>query len=114
MTNAAYKIDYPDTITETPVSAIVREMSISVERFSNRLAHVAGGILSEEEMAPGRYKLISSTGAITITCEKMKNRYIGSLTIPVTKITLDFKHYDASQIETFMRQFDLAYLKLGG
>jgi hypothetical protein len=114
MTNAAHRIDYPSTINETPVSAIVREMSISVERFSNRLAHVAGGILSEEELVPGRYKLMSSTGSITITCEKMENRHIGLLTIPVTNIKLDFTHYDASQIESFMRQFDRAYLKLGG
>jgi hypothetical protein len=57
---------------------------------------------------------MSSTGSIAITCEKMKSRYIGLLTIPVIKIKLDFKHYDTSQIESFMRQFDRAYLKLGG
>jgi len=114
MSTAANKIDYAGTVKETSVSAIVREMSISVEKFSNRLAHVTRGVLSEEKLAPGRYKLMSSTGSITITCEKMKNRYIGSLTIPVIKIKLDFKHYDTSQIESFMKQFDRAYLKLGG
>jgi hypothetical protein len=114
MTTAANKIDYPDTVKETPVSVIVREMSISVERFTKRLSHVTRGVLSEEKLAPGRYKLMSSTGSITITCEKMKNRHVGLLTIPVNKIMLDFKHYDTSQIESFMRQFDRAYLKLGG
>jgi hypothetical protein len=114
MTIAANKIDYTGTVKETPVSVIVREMSISVERFTKRLPHVTRGVLSEENLAPGRYKLMSSTGSITIACQKMRNRYIGLLTIPVIKIKLDFKHYDTSQIESFMRQFDRAYLKLGG
>jgi hypothetical protein len=111
---AAKIINVPGTVKETPVSVIVREMSISVERFSNRLAHVTGGVLSQVNTPPGLFKLLSSTGSITITCEKMENRYIGSLAIPVNKIKLDFKHYDTSQVESFMRQFDRAYLKLGG
>jgi hypothetical protein len=114
MTIAANKIDYTGTVKETPDSAIVREMSISVERFTKRLSHVTWGVVSGEKPAPGRYKLMNSTGSITITCEKMINRYIGLLTIPVIKIKLDFKHYDTNQIELFMRQFDRAYLKLGG
>ena len=114
MTIAANKIDYPGTVKETPVSAIVREMSISVEKFSNRLAHVTGGVLSEDSTAPGHFKLLSSAGSISITCEKMNNRYIGSLAIPVIKIKLDFKHYGTTQVGSFMRQFDRAYLKLGG
>jgi hypothetical protein len=114
MTIAANKIDNPGTVKETPVSVIVREMSISVERFSNRLTHVIGGVLSEENLNPGRYKLLSSTGSITITCEKMENRYIGSLAIPAMKVELDFGHYDMAQIESFMKRFDRAYLKLGG
>jgi hypothetical protein len=114
MTIAANKIDDPSTVKETPVSVIVREMSISVERFSNRLAHVTGGVLSRVNTTPGHYKLLSSTGSITITCEKMNNRYIGSLTIPVMKVELDFGHYDMTQIESFMKLFDRAYLKLGG
>jgi hypothetical protein len=114
MTIAANKIDYPGTVKESPVSVIVREMSISVERFTKRLSHVTRGVLSEEKPAQGGYKIMNSTGSIAITCEKMKNRYIGLLTIPVIKIKLDFKHYDTSQIESFMRQFDRAYLKPGG
>lgn len=114
MTIAANKIDYPSTVKETPVSVIVREMSISVESFSSRLAHVSRGVLSKVNTIPGRYKLLNSTGSITITCEKMKNRYIGSLAIPVMKVELDFKHYDATQIESFMQLFNRTYLKLGG
>ncbi|MCH7880353.1 MAG: hypothetical protein IIB69_02025 [Proteobacteria bacterium] len=114
MTITAKKIVDPSTVKETLVSVIVREMSISVERFSNRLAQVSGGVVSEEKSSPGRYKLLSSTGSITITCEKMQNRYIGSLTIPVMKVELDFGHYDMTQIESFMKLFDRAYLKLGG
>jgi len=30
------------------------------------------------------------------------------------KVELDFKHYDATQIESFMQLFNRAYLKLGG
>ena len=114
MTIAANKIDYPSTVKETPVSVIVREMSISVESFSSRLPHVSGGVLSKVNTIPGCYKLLNSTGSITITCEKMKNRYIGSLAIPVMKVELDFKHYDATQIESFMQLFNRTYLKLGG
>jgi hypothetical protein len=114
MTTAANKIDYPGTVKETPVSVIVREMSILVERFTKRLVHVTGGVLSEDSAAPGHFKLLSSAGLISITCEIMNNRYIGSLAISVIKIKLNFKHYDTSQIESFMRQFDRAYLKLGG
>jgi hypothetical protein len=114
MTTAAKKFVDPCTVKETHVSAIEREMSITVEKFSNRLAHVNGGVLSEDSAAPGHFRLLSSAGSISITCEKMDNRYIGSLAIPVIKIKLDFKHYDTSQIESFTRQFDRAYLKLGG
>lgn len=114
MTIAAKIINVPGTVKETSVSVIVREMSISVERFSNRLAHVTGGVLSQVNTTPGRFKLLSSTGSITITCEKMNNRYIGSLTIPVMKVELDFRNYDVAQIESFMKLFDRAYLKLGG
>ena len=114
MTIAANKIDDPSRVKETPVSVIVREMSISVERFSSRLAHVSGGVLSKVSTIPGRYKLLNSTGSITITCEKMKYRYIGSLAIPVMKVELDFGHYDMTQIESFMKLFDRAYLKLAG
>ena len=46
MTTAAKNIVNPDTAKETPVSAIVREMSISAEKFSNRLTQVSGGVLS--------------------------------------------------------------------
>jgi hypothetical protein len=114
MTIAANKIDDPSTVKETTVSVIVREMSISVESFSSRLPHVSGGVLSKVNTIPGCYKLLNSTGSITITCEKMKNRYIGSLAIPVMKVELDFKHYDATQIESFMQLFNRTYLKLGG
>jgi hypothetical protein len=114
MTIAANKIEFPGTVKETPVLVIVREMSISVERFAIRLTHVARGVVGEEKIASGRYKFKSSDGSISITCEKMANRYIGLLTIPVIKIELDFNHYDTNQIESFMRQFDRAYLKLGG
>jgi hypothetical protein len=114
MTIAANKIEFPGTVKETPVLVIVREMSISVERFAKRLTHVARGVVGEEKIASGRYKFKSSDGSISIICEKMANRYIGLLTIPVIKIELDFNHYDTNQIESFMRQFDRAYLKLGG
>jgi hypothetical protein len=114
MTTAAKKFVDPCTVKETHVSAIEREMSISIERFSNRLPQVTGGVLSEDSTALGHFKLRSSAGLISITYEKMNNRYIGSLAIPVNKIKLDFKHYDTSQVESFMRQFDRAYLKLGG
>jgi len=114
MTIAAKITNVPGTVKETPVSIIVREMSISVERFSNRLAHVTGGVLSQVNTTPERFKLLNSTGSITITCEKMENRYIGSLAIPVMKVELDFRNYDVAQIESFMNLFDRAYLKLGG
>jgi hypothetical protein len=114
MTITANKFDYSSTGKEALASVMVREMSISVERFAKRLTHVARGVVGEEKIASGRYKFKSSDGSIAITCEKMPNRYIGLLTIPVIKIELDFNHYDTSQIESFMRKFDRAYLELGG
>jgi hypothetical protein len=45
MTTTAKKFVDPCTVKETHVSAIEREMSITVEKFSNRLTHVNGGVL---------------------------------------------------------------------
>ncbi len=114
MTIAANKIDYSIPEKEALISIVVREMSLSTERFSKRLTHVAKGVVSEQKLTSGRYKLSNSNGSIAITCTKMLDRCIGSLTIPVTRIELDFKHYDTNLIEPFMLEFDRAYLKLGG
>ncbi len=114
MTIAANIIDYSSTGKEAPISIVVREMSISIQRFSKRLTHVAKGVVSEQKLTSGRYKLSNSNGSIAITYTKMVDRCIGSLTIPVTRIELDFAHYDTNQIESFMLEFDHAYLRLGG
>ena len=92
---------------------VTRQMSITIAQFAVRLSQIREGMLDSGDAQQGRYRLRNANGSVEISCRQMAARYIGSLTLPVIEVRLDFSAYRGADIERFVKSFDLAFLKMG-
>jgi len=114
MISAIRKFYGATTVKQEVIQNQSRELSVSLEKFADRLNNLNTGALIITSMTPKSYKLRDRNGAIDITCEKAPNRNIGSLSVPLLNVTIDFKRYKAKEIYSFMHSFDHAFLKVMG
>lgn len=94
-------------------STVIRQMSITVAQFSDRLPQVREGMLDPGAARQGSYRLRNANGTVEISCRQLAARYIGSLALPVIEVRLDFGAYRSADIDRFVKSFDLAFLKMG-
>ena len=92
---------------------VTREMSITVEQFTNLLPEVDKSMLSTSNRQPGQYELVNRAGTVRITCKQSSPRQLGSLSVPVLRVDLDFTRYESNRIKTFMNALDDVFVRIG-
>jgi len=91
---------------------ITREMSISHAEFRRVLVLAFG-----QEFRPvgaGSVEFENSDGSIRLSLGTESSRRMGSLTIPVTRLTLRFNGLDPVHIRDFLVRFDRSFQRGGG
>ncbi|MEN8131271.1 MAG: hypothetical protein ABFS45_13970 [Pseudomonadota bacterium] len=94
--------------------AISKEMSLTMEQFADTLPKAMSKPFLADYSSSPRFVLLNKTNSVVIKCEQKSARYIGSLTLPVLAVQIEFNRYTPEEAEAFTRQFDRAFLRMGG
>ena len=92
---------------------VTREMSITLEQFTNLLPKVDKSMLRTSSKQTGQYELVNRAGTVHINCSQSNPRQLGSLSVPVLRVDLDFSGYQSNQIKAFMTALDDVFVRIG-
>ena len=93
-------------------NSLTREMSITHREFFRLLPRAVGDAAVSRE--DSRVEIKTSAGVVSITLAPETIRKLAILEFPVTRITIVFNGFSASDQAAFLSRFDLAYQKGGG
>lgn len=91
---------------------VVKEMGLRPDEFFHWLPGAAGGM--PWRRVDGGAVLGVAGRAVTISLEPLPERRIANVTMPVTRVVLDFDGLDAEETAAFLMRFDRAYHRGGG
>lgn len=114
MTSTFKNYDQSPACSQTQNLVITKQLSITQEKFSQMLSTIDGNTLCTTNTARMHSTFRMKNGTIKITCKRIRDRRLGSLSIPVLEVDIDLTKCEPSEIGAFKSAFDQALLKLVG
>ena len=91
-----------------------RQMGFTHEEFARCLPLAVAGDLETLQAEPGRYRITDGNTEVVIVTNRLPDRKLGSLVIPVLAVSIDFRGASKADYEGFMSKFDRHFLRVGG
>lgn len=91
-----------------------REMGFSEKEFTSCLPFAVAGKLDSSADEPGSYRVTSAGSDVRIRTRRLPSRRLGSLSLPVLGVDIEYHGGSESDYADFMRRFDRHFLRMGG
>jgi hypothetical protein len=89
-------------------------MGFAEKEFSDCLPFAVTGRLEALADEPGCYRVIGDGTEVYIRTQRLADRQLGSLSLPVLGVEIRFRGASEQEYSAFMHKFDRHFLRMGG